>query len=127
MEIKATDLRIGNWIKDHTGLNNVVKMIGVGWVKFIDDEACAFDLCSGIPLTEELLLKIGFEKCNDMDSWYSINLLNEWSKLLINTKYYMAQLSINRHDTPVGKRIFKDFHQLQNLYHALTGQELTLS
>lgn len=118
MEIKPTDLRIGNWIKDHTGLNNVVKMIGVGWVKFIDDEACAFDLCSGIPLTEELLLKMGFVRFGN----YYHNKIDEGFSIVTRAGLFYVCWDDKNYLIQVGT-----VHALQNAFYLLTGQELTLS
>lgn len=85
-----------------------------------------------IPLTEELLLKFGFKHQNkyDLES-------NLYSKKL-NSQYYFTIYSktetldfktkfIGWKVLNIGFDIKIDFvHQLQNLYFALTGEELTI-
>ena len=71
-----------------------------------------------IPLTEEILLKFGFEKtANPRElkyGGYSILLLNEIRFVICN---YM--------ENPPSVKV-STVHQLQNLFFALTGQELPL-
>lgn len=78
-----------------------------------------------IPLTEEWLLKLGFEK----------RIVNHFNIHLGNGKYFGIE-----HYTPDGfeylrwvlvgyeqtENIIRYVHQLQNLYFALTGTELTI-
>jgi hypothetical protein len=72
-----------------------------------------------IPLTEEWLLKFGFEKTM---SWtYAKDLVGN-----LKLVYYLGEKGWS-----IGFKSYSDFpnlihiHQLQNLYFALTGQELT--
>ena len=71
-----------------------------------------------IPLTEEILLKFGFEKTANPRELkyddYSILLLNEIRFVICN---YM--------ENPPSVKV-STVHQLQNLFFALTGQELPL-
>jgi len=72
-----------------------------------------------IPLTEEWLLKFGFEVSGHL---IFISIGNGYS-LCYNTHsgicFISAPTSLN-YLPPL-----KDIHQLQNIYHALTGEELT--
>lgn len=95
-----------------------------------------------IPLTEEILLKCGFEEsdsnykiklsihedieswlmCFDNDSWCG----NKGYSLGLHTKddedaAYCTETLFHDYGEPW------DLHQLQNLYFALTGQELTVT
>ncbi len=63
-----------------------------------------------IPLTEEWLVKFGFEGWDKGD--YTMN--------LSNANFYKLPIW-----QPLAKNI-KHVHQLQNLYFALTGEELTI-
>lgn len=128
--MKANELRIGNYVT-HTNKNGTftlkvetISNIGIQSINNGGTWLFAFKEIKAIELTPQLLEQFGFEKCNDIDAWYSIKILNEWTRLLINPKFYMAQLSINNHDTIIGQRVFADLHQLQNLYFALSGHEL---
>lgn len=100
----SSDLRIGNW----------VKMISKDKYYFIDrgqdlDNSQDFE---PIELTEEILLKCGFV---DYDCWLQkegIQLFN------IRNLYYRGNFPI--------KADIKYLHQLQNLYFALTNEELNV-
>lgn len=118
--IQANDIRVGNYLIDQTGVANIVKSIGVGWVKFIDDEACAFDLCRPVPITTQWLKDFGLKEryvkgewswanCDPDKTWDSYTELRERDGGL----KYLA-------DYP----LIKNVHELQNLYHALTREEL---
>jgi hypothetical protein len=73
-----------------------------------------------IPLTEEWLLKFGFS----LDEGITIRVseFNWFSLSNLNIGYFY---SVNGGEYLIGKPI-KYVHQLQNLYFALTGNELTL-
>lgn len=128
MEIKTNDLRIGNLINDD---NVVIKITR-------DNVVCLFrgqyyntfesDEISGIPLTEELLLKMGFSTLNG-DATFAMFVLKPTAYSII-----LCLTDMDKYDLKQGewmcvatKTKLKYVHQLQNLYHALTGQELTLS
>jgi hypothetical protein len=66
-----------------------------------------------VPLTEERLLKFGFEK--DVTEYNICWFLNHVYIWFVDGEY------INELDLPI-----KYVHQLQNLYFALKGEELTL-
>lgn len=124
--MKITDLRIGNIVNDED--NQPMYIAGLWPVnngkqyRFIDSAGNTGDvskICSGIPLTEELLLKMGFE---DFDVIYSKSPDLVISKDLEWVGIYNTHLEDDIHyDCP------KYIHQLQNLTFILTGQELTLS
>jgi hypothetical protein len=115
--MKANELRIGNYVT----LNKDIKIINGNLIK----EQQQSDMIKGevylkpIPITEEWLLKFGFLKDLDNDIYLSINPYaflfwqNDRVELLDNDNNFM--ISYCRY-----------VHQLQNLYFALTGEELTL-
>jgi hypothetical protein len=120
--MKAEELRIGNLVKG--------KEINVYWtVEAIDSNSIfsygkwrSLDAFEPIPLTEEWLLKFGFE--------FGIKLQN-----FVKGKYQFVQsknnilfgdFSENGIFYFNGKIKIHHVNQLQNLYHALTGEELTL-
>ena len=83
---------------------------------------CALDEIKPIQLTEEWLLRFGFGTGNKLYS----DFLEHWYY-----KYHLDDFEIN---LPSGSCSFKNtcikniqyVHQLQNLYFALTGQELAI-
>lgn len=101
--MKATELRIGNWINH----NNLGKIYIDGISPHCNDfkidnvfEWVYLKNCEPILLTEEWLLRFRFDN-------------NHWA-----TKWILTKIPI-----PTG---IEYVHQLQNLYFALTGEELTL-
>lgn len=72
-----------------------------------------------IPLTEEWLVKLGFERIEN--NWKCLNLqfaTISWERL--------AGLTLSFEKESIYLPHIKSVHQLQNLYFALTGQELTI-
>lgn len=111
--MEATELRIGNYIEfcasDSWSLHTVVpKDLHVMHV-FDNDPSESY---RPIPLTDEWLEKFGFKNWGD--------------------KYTFGLKTVNIHSRKRGFVLRKSFpiikyvHQLQNLYFALTGEELTL-
>lgn len=117
--MKASELRIGNWIvaKDfnkpfQVAANTFTDMIQ----RFIANE----QIHQPIPLTEEWLLRFGFIK--DDPKWFRKP--NTFPYICCNLKGEAA-LEYNT-DFIVPATQIKYVHQLQNLYFALTGEELTI-
>ncbi len=103
--MEAKELRIGNNIFVNGELQEVVDLPL--------PENCTSENTFPIPLTEEWLLKFGFRKYDmyyDVDDFYLIRL---------NDASFRAGSLSHLKMTHV--------HQLQNLYFALTGGELTLN
>jgi hypothetical protein len=135
--MKANELRVGNYVK------------GIGYnISWLVDGVDTYDIYSsnawrllssfeGIPLNEKWLLKFGFRKNKD----------NRWMRgksryAIFYFEYYAtgednSMWRIEYHDTDYGRNEYKDcnqwgdrikyVHQLQNLYFALTGDELTIN
>lgn len=108
--MKASELRIGNLVQDTLG---VVEIGLNAQVKFAD-------VYKPIPLTEEWLYRFGFESTKEgifklFKDNKTICTVQEWD--FGNFEY--SQLTVH------GIYIYY-VHQLQNLYFALTNQELTL-
>jgi len=126
--MEARELRIGNLMELPNGeISKVTGFTENGKVWFVREpkhEECALKInqVKPIQLTEEWLLKFGFERDvsdliieinnhselsfdEDLDCYLSIDNGHEWNSTDINIKYV---------------------HQLQNLYFALTGEELTI-
>jgi hypothetical protein len=127
--MKANELRIGNWYYTNDG--KATQIDGHGISQFQDGEELDVEntFISAIPLTEEWLLKFGFEnnihgnhnryfkdgiyprsfafqfyKNGRVDFWYGDFNVGNLNRIKYNPLQYV--------------------HQLQNLYFALTGKEL---
>ena len=114
--IKANELRIGNYLKSEDGV--VVKIDALS-IYHIWDKSKEY---LPIPLTEEWLLKFGFEKVingGNVDYCKPLFLGEHYSEteLIINFEYgsFLGWEEIN---TPIY------VHTLQNLYFALAREEL---
>jgi hypothetical protein len=110
-QIKASDLRIGNWVL-HEG-----KMYRVIW-RDLGFEKVNFE---PIPLTPEILEKAGFSDFNK-DEKYFIGRF----KLVKEKDNYRLSQSVSSVYLPVANKI-QYLHQLQNIIHSITGQELTIN
>jgi hypothetical protein len=131
--MKVNELRIGNWIADR-GL----KEWQIGHWETINKVASKANatMCNGIlmethplteyidylkpiPITEEWLLKFGFKK--QKNNWKRLPICNDWTYLYWE-RLAGLELSVNKRSVMLPNINY--VHQLQNLYYALTGEEL---
>ena len=131
--IQARELRIGNWVEwVYPNRNNQpnkfqfcqIESIRTSLVGVLGS-AYGYDQIQPIPLTPEILEKCGFERRNY--GWI-INKLKEandsyFGLFYINDNAGDLSLKLNSAYCPCAE--IKHLHQLQNLYFALTGEELT--
>ena len=125
--MKATELRIGNLINHDNGhvYWSVDSISNYELDITIDDHQGDITVCcviyksvQPIPLTEEWLLKFGFEKDEDNDFYLDASYFDICYQ---NKKWYLRQ------DGELFDLIDIDYvHQFQNLYFALTGEELKI-
>ena len=116
--MKAQDLRIGNKIFYRN------KAITVNWqeLKWIQEGNNNFQ---PIPLTEEILLKCGFEFVRNNDEPFYQLIKNG---IVFNSDYLSVEDSIDCVISTVNSLVkFKYLHQLQNIFFALTNEELTIN
>jgi hypothetical protein len=120
--MNANELRLGNYVA-HSHIKNGVECefaevesiwftglsnhYGVG----VDKYSGTNDSVKPIPLTEEWLLKFGFEKA--LNGWWCPD-------EVVSYKEGYAGFGTNTYTQ------IKHVHQLQNLYFALTGKELEI-
>ena len=112
--MKANELRIGNHIRYRN------EIIEVQPTDILSAELSPSDF-SFIPITEEWFLKFGFEKTKENFSTYDLGKLSIYMPSVHYEKgrtYFDSWVIIEKSPETV--------HQLQNLYFALTGEELTL-
>ena len=124
--MKATDLRIGNYYQ-YAGNGGIVytQVQAIKYNQFgllSDFDGTNFEICKPIPLTEEWLLKFGFKAHTYEDEVFGY-FLNDFG--YINEYQFRIRNFIDFEGIIIPKAI-KTVHQLQNLYFALTGEELTL-
>jgi len=110
--MKASELRIGNWYK----YNGIFKQATPNTIEKVWGAERTW--CKPIPLTEEWLLKLGAKKLSD--NFFEIGYLK--------FKIHSHQYGIDFHFGNGGGHYIKPHyvHSLQNLYFALTGEELTI-
>jgi hypothetical protein len=145
--IKATDLRIGNWVSIKNNYRDSfqnIQILNGDHLSHILNEhpEHVINYTEPIPLTKEILEKCGFEKDNEQKfngiiESYSLDIDVKGSNkntihfnLPGNTRiknkelYNFGNYTVNDH---WGSNNFKYLHQLQNLYYALTGEELNVN
>lgn len=134
--IKKEDLSIGNVLNYQTAEGDVMPAV-IDWqdLKWITEDPEGFNVVhSGIELTPSVMTDVlGFEECeptyfNDRENitfcgWCPFDriqvVLRSNGENEIHTPY--------SRDSITEKRPITHLHQLQNLYHALTGEELTIN
>lgn len=118
--MKANELRIGNIIKnENDSITHIVELTDYDRVAMGENRVVS-DLsnCEPVPLTEEWLLKFGFifSHSRGFEEYYDKNDVG---------------LTIIGSGTPDIKILYRStqlkfIHQLQNIYFALTAEELTI-
>lgn len=118
--MSAEELRIGNIIK-HSLTECVVESIfnceNIDVSNEYEEWNALLDECKPIPLTEEWLIKFGFEKTKGY-----VFKIDKFS--LFDHNYDQVNLFLQLNSPNVPLIHIKFVHQLQNLYFALTGKEL---
>ena len=108
--MKASELRIGNWI-DEQGIENQVTDLTWRHGEFETNGTMLVE-CEPIPLTEDWLKRFGWEKSKESSYFWEDNNFTIWFD---DYGLYI--------ESYIGKLRIKHVHQLQNLYFALTGEE----
>jgi hypothetical protein len=131
--METNELRIGNYISTGVGEETVIELyqhkLLVG--STLSGSSVRYFEIDPIPLTEDWLVKFGFDK--------SIGFI-----MFIGEKFKGSSFEVSHNDLDRWYAFFRNFnkgeaddfvllrnnlqyvHQLQNLYHALTGEELEL-
>jgi len=139
MTLRAQELRIGNYVLDGQDLIKI-HSISENAISFLYEEKPAFlfvNEISGIPLTTEWLERFGFEPNGVFKSMrLAMDDLNRYgARTFIVVAYdgeaWIEIISRDVHNNykESQSHVFqlKYLHQLQNLYFALTGDELTIN
>ena len=131
--MKTTELRIGNWV-----FGNKLR-IG-NWVfgnKVAIQVKSSIDLCNienlpdefePIPLNYKWLRKFGFDDSEYKDGYIGVDVNNSNFVLSKPEKYEFTKNYIWEYKAGVWQKFveLKYVHQLQNLFFAITGKELTI-
>ena len=124
--IAASSLRIGNWIDNY---HSPYDRGQVTAEHFSTVDSDGFISGDGIPLTADILERVGFNR--DSEGWYLSADNKLYDPLELNGVGSYSQRNTTifafKHGSSILKRGVKYVHQLQNLYHALTGEELTIN
>lgn len=135
--MEARELRIGNVVNALHHNNDspnpakfnlpvIVESVAKDRISTSLGERIEVEYLSGIPLTEEWLLKMGFVQ--DCDGDYTLGTI----------LYYGASRRLNAGPKALWIACYENYHydiytniqyvhQVQNIYHALTGEELTIN
>lgn len=120
--VKANELRIGNWLADTGSLTkgyyHTISAIESDII-FFGSVALSPGNCGGIPVTAEILEKCGFLFNHYLYTWdrKGISLEQDEFTPIIHRNFQRHEIA----------KPPKYLHQLQNLYFALTGEELTVN
>lgn len=114
--IPINELRIGNAICDMNG-HIFLKIIDADVLKYASDN------CEPIPLTPEILEKCGFKNGRENEMWIGLpnhqHLVYDLEQMIVIIEG--VSLTFVPYIQPL------QLHQLQNLYFALTGEELQVN
>jgi len=115
--MKANELRVGNYVK---GIGHNISWLVDGVDTYYIYSSNAWRLLSsfeGIPLNENWLEKFGFKRSGLYNLKDEVYIYDEYGLIDTGFEYRFNYTQIK----------LKYVHQLQNLYFALTGEELTIN
>lgn len=126
--MKANELMIGNWVYDgeRTQFPMWVQTIGEDYMylNFEGNEGDVWESTpeelQGIPLSHDLLIKIGFERSG---ARFYVHKKTYFELFDLLKGVYVA--TVNNAEYRIGKPI-KYLHQLQNLYYSLEEEQLKI-
>lgn len=127
--MEASELRIGNLLFFENEVQEVSSIHSDNTIRLRKSKECNCHGCyhinnaiiQPIPLTEEWLLNFGLNKPTNEQPYHFKKSMVEF---LHNE--YQDNLKCFYNDVPMFSSPCKYVHQLQNLYFALTGKELTI-
>lgn len=125
--MQAGELRIGNLIQKHNGEIFTVtgkflyecEEFGLLNTKYLTNPPK--EVFKPIPLTEEWLIKFGVEELDKTGTRTDYKIGDGYFEFKIESSQFGVSFIIGNLDLEL-----KYVHQLQNIYFALTGQELTI-
>ena len=118
--MNCKELRIGNITNKGTIKNFYESGIHIGLGK-----CYGFNELDPIELTEEWLLKFGYEKITGLDRWF-ISHQGRWHYIYKDNGKWWYIFNIEGKDIRINQAGIKSVCQLQNLFFVLTREELKL-
>jgi hypothetical protein len=122
--MNANELRIGNYVYDDSGEIVQVEQINSDkihkWITVSKGGLIYSSNIYPIPLTKEWFLKLGL-----LPVWYGYEDIEHREFEISTENEGVYRLSVNSNEYVIGEPI-EFVHQLQNLYFALTGEELEI-
>jgi len=131
--MKSNELRIDNFLRKETEIGRVKMLTEKG---FQVDDSNGYTLGNSlwvnfepIQLTEEWLIKLGFECKDNVNGGYikPINYPHQKEFLYCSKRGVVALWNEPENKEFIIMNNCDNVHKLQNLYYALTGSELSLS
>ena len=121
--IQATELRVGNYLTYHTpdDTDMPCKIDAQDILNISTNHMHNAEIHSPIPLTEEILLKCGFEK--DYEGHFLLAFNGRLYYYDLENGFLLKDFKVK---TKLNQFPFYNLHQLQNLTHALTNTELNI-
>ena len=121
--MKPANFRIGNFVETPDGIQPIIEISQ--HAVYTADFKSTWAEIKPIPLTEDWLKIFGFERKdnpNNTPSWIWIKKGQVW----FYQDWKGCDFYINSFINTYSQKEVKFIHELQNLYFALTGEELTL-
>lgn len=119
--LAITDLRVGNLVIFKYKIHTLIKVCDYGRIGLYDGKYSIdtdMDLISGIPLTEEWLIRMGFDKDKDDNCFYLIEDEIEIMAYNFETKsLYLNSIIVSN---------IEYVHKIQNIHYAIFDFELTI-
>lgn len=115
IQMKPKELRIGNLFNPH-------EPVKVEWWMLHPDSKIVFE---PIPLTSEWLIRFGADGANIDDLYIDVHNEIKYSLNIYKTSESDWAVTLWTSSSVISLCEIKYVHQLQNLYFAITGEELT--
>jgi hypothetical protein len=122
--IKANELRIGNKVDYYGNIVtiNYINDTDVGFSDYVPFDYPLLDEINPVPITEDRLVRFGFKRDTKYDWELKVNGVIFYG--MVDNRQYDYLNSIFILNLPDSKINIHHIHQLQNLYYALTGEEM---
>lgn len=121
--IDARELRVGNWIRWKDNQQVFETSVGL-FLEYPFWKHLSKGDYEAIPLSPDILEKCGFKKLKGSRSVFFI--CHNDMEISVSIELHYAYIDTFWGQASIKEPIFQYLHQLQNLYHSLTNQELNI-